>query len=82
MPLEKSTHSAAIATANKESSTIIGWVSAMAAYGAFFVPKSYGTSISLTGSPVLALVTFLVFYATCIFATWWFYARKGAADPC
>jgi len=76
------THSAAIATANKESSTIIGWVSAMAAYGAFFVPKSYGTSISLTGSPLAALFTFLAFYATCVFVTWRFYARKGAADPC
>ena len=76
------THSAAIATANKESSTIIGWVSAIAAYGAFFVPKSYGTSISLTGSPLAALFTFLAFYATCVFVTWRFYARKGAADPC
>ncbi len=72
----------AIKTANKESSTIISWVSAMAAYGAFFVPKSYGTSISLTGSPVLALATFLVFYATCIGVTWFYYSRKNAEVPC
>ncbi len=75
-------HAAAVAAANKESSTVIGFVSAMAAYGAFFVPKSYGTSISLTGSPVSALATFLVFYATCLFIAWWYYARKGAEYPC
>jgi len=75
-------HAAAVAASNKESSTIIAWVSAMAAYGAFFVPKSYGTAISLTGTPLPALFTFLAFYATCLFITWWFYARKGAADPC
>lgn len=75
-------HAAAIATSNKESSTIISWVSAMAAYGAFFVPKSYGTAISLTGTPLPALFTFLAFYASCLFITWWFYARKDAPDPC
>jgi NNP family nitrate/nitrite transporter-like MFS transporter len=79
---EPAVRAKAVAEANKESSTIISWVSAMAAYGAFFVPKSYGTSISLTGSPVLALVTFLVFYATCLGMVYWFYSRKNAADPC
>jgi NNP family nitrate/nitrite transporter-like MFS transporter len=76
------TYQAAIKVANKESSTIIGFVSAMAAYGAFFVPKSYGTSISLTGSPVLALATFLAFYSSCLYITWFYYARKGAEVPC
>jgi NNP family nitrate/nitrite transporter-like MFS transporter len=72
----------AIKTANKESSTIIGFVSAMAAYGAFFVPKSYGTSINLTGTPVAALATFLAFYGTCLYITWHYYARKRAEIPC
>jgi NNP family nitrate/nitrite transporter-like MFS transporter len=79
---EPAVRAKAVTESNKESSTIIGWVSAMAAYGAFFVPKSYGTSISLTGSPILALGTFLTFYASCLFITYWFYARKAAADPC
>ncbi len=72
----------AVKGANKDSSAIIAIVSSMAAYGAFFVPKSYGTSIALTGSPLLALFTFLAFYATCLGVTWWFYARKGAEAPC
>ena len=32
--------------ADKESAAIIGFTSAIAAYGAFFIPKSYGTSIA------------------------------------
>lgn len=71
-----------INASNKQSSTIIAFVSSMAAYGAFFIPKSYGTSIAMTGSPLLALYTFLAFYATCIATTWWFFARKNAETPC
>jgi len=61
----------------KESAAIIGFTSAIAAYGAFFIPKSYGTSISLTGGPQGALMAFLVFYATCAALTWFVYSRKG-----
>ena len=53
------------------------FTSAIAAYGAFFIPKSYGTSISLTGGPQAALWAFLVFYLSCIAITWWFYTRPG-----
>src|SRR5690606_24987044 len=41
--------------AEKESAAIIGFTSAIAAYGAFFIPKGYGTSIALTGGPQAAL---------------------------
>ncbi|MBN8913187.1 MAG: MFS transporter [Rhizobiales bacterium] len=63
--------------ADKESAAIIGFSSAVAAYGAFFIPKSYGTSIAFTGGPQAALWGFLVFYVTCIAITWWVYARRG-----
>jgi len=63
--------------AEKESAAIIGFTSAIAAYGAFFIPKSYGTSIALTGGPQAALWGFLVFYLTCIAITWAFYTRRG-----
>ncbi|MFO1087995.1 MAG: MFS transporter [Hyphomicrobiales bacterium] len=62
---------------DKESAAIIGFTSAIAAYGAFFIPKSFGTSIALTGGASAALYAFLVFYVTCIAATWWFYTRRG-----
>ncbi len=66
-----------IRQAEKESAAIIGFTSAIAAYGAFFIPKSYGTSISMTGGPQGALWAFLIFYATCAAITWFVYSRKG-----
>jgi MFS transporter, NNP family, nitrate/nitrite transporter len=62
---------------DKEAAAIIGFTSAIAAYGAFFIPKSFGTAITLTGSPSLALYGFLLFYISCIAMTWWFYTRPG-----
>ena len=63
--------------ADKESAAIIGFTSAIAAYGAFFIPMSYGTSISFTGGPQAALWAFLAFYISCIGVTWWYYTRPG-----
>ena len=68
--------------AERESAAIIAFTSAIAAYGAFFIPKAYGTSIDLTGAPTGALWGFLVFYAICVVVTWFFYSRKGAPVPC
>jgi MFS transporter, NNP family, nitrate/nitrite transporter len=61
---------------DREAAAIIGFTSAVAAYGAFFIPKSYGTSISVTGSPLAALWCFLVFYLICAAVTWFFYTRR------
>ena len=69
-------------TAERESAAIIAFTSAIAAYGAFFIPKAYGTSISMTGAPNGALWTFLVFYVICLGITWIFYSRKSAPVPC
>jgi len=68
--------------AAKESAAVLGFSSAIAAYGAFFIPKSFGTSIDLVGGPEAALYAFLIFYASCIALTWWFYARNKAEMPC
>ena len=62
---------------DKEAAAIIGFTSAIAAYGAFFIPKSFGTSIALTGGAQAALYGFLAFYVSCIAITWWFYTRPG-----
>ena len=45
---------------------MLGFSGAIGAYGGFFIPKSYGTSIALTGGPEAALYVFIVFYLTCI----------------
>lgn len=67
---------------NLEAGAVLGFASAIGAYGGFFVPKSYGTSIALTGGPEAALLAFVVFYLTCIAITWWHYARRYAPMPC
>jgi NNP family nitrate/nitrite transporter-like MFS transporter len=76
----------AVARATKEGNTeaaaTLGFTAAVAAYGGFFIPKSYGTSITLTGGPEAALYVFIVFYLLCIGVTWWYYARRNAPMPC
>ncbi len=68
--------------AERESAAIVAFTSAVAAYGAFFIPKSYGTSIAMTGGPEAALWGFLIFYATCVGVVWYFYTRRSATVPC
>ena len=67
---------------NTEGAAALGFAAAMAAYGGFFIPKSYGSSIALTGGPEAALWVFVVFYLVCIVVTWWYYARRNAEMPC
>jgi NNP family nitrate/nitrite transporter-like MFS transporter len=67
---------------NTEAAATLGFTAAIAAYGGFFIPKSYGSSISLTGGPEAALYVFIVFYLLCIAVTWWHYARRDAPMPC
>jgi NNP family nitrate/nitrite transporter-like MFS transporter len=67
---------------NTEAAATLGFTAAMAAYGGFFIPKSYGSSIALTGGPEAALYVFIAFYLICISVTWWHYARRHAPMPC
>jgi NNP family nitrate/nitrite transporter-like MFS transporter len=63
---------------DREAAAIIAFTSAIAAYGGFFIPKAYGTSITMTGSPVSALWVFLAFYIVCVGLTFYYYTRPGA----
>ena len=72
----------ALKDGNKEAAAVLGFSGAVGAYGGFFIPKSYGTSISMTDGPEGALYVFIAFYLTCIAVTWWFYARRNASMPC
>jgi NNP family nitrate/nitrite transporter-like MFS transporter len=60
----------------------LGLCSAIGAYGGFFIPKSLGSALALTGGPSAALLCFLAFYASCVAITWWFYARPNAPLSC
>ncbi len=56
---------------------VLGWTSAVAAYGAFIAPRVMGDQIE-AGSPELAMYGFAVFYALCLVVNWWFYLRPNA----
>lgn len=62
---------------NKEQAgPVLGWTSAVAAYGAFYIPKVFGEQITAT-TPEYALYGFAAFYGLCIVINWFFYLRKG-----
>jgi NNP family nitrate/nitrite transporter-like MFS transporter len=75
-------HAHAQREALKEAGAVVGFVSAIAAYGAFFVPRTFGVSVELTGESLWALYAFVAYYAACIGVTWWYYARRGAEVHC
>ncbi|MCI2399621.1 antiporter [Aliiroseovarius subalbicans] len=63
---------------NKEQAgPALGWTAAVAAYGAFIIPKVFGEQLK-AGHPEYALYGFAIFYAVCIAINWWFYLRPGA----
>ncbi|MCF6321469.1 MAG: antiporter [Rhizobiaceae bacterium] len=63
---------------NKEQAgPVLGWTSAVAAYGAFIIPKVFGEQMGL-GTPEYALYGFAAFYTVCIIINWWFYLRPNA----
>ncbi|AQV98845.1 NarK family nitrate/nitrite MFS transporter [Cupriavidus necator] len=72
----------ALQEAGKESAAVLGFSGAIGAYGGFFIPKSFGTSLELTGAADAALYCFIAFYVSCVLVTWWHYARRNAAMPC
>ncbi len=78
----KEAEAQAIKDANKEAAAVLGFSAAIAAYGAFFIPKMFGSSIALTGSADAAFYGFITFYMSCLVVTWWFYSRRNAPMPC
>lgn len=61
----------------QQAGPVLGWTSAVAAYGAFVAPVLIGQQIK-AGTPQYAFYGFSVFYAVCLVLNWWFYLRAGA----
>ena len=67
---------------NKEQAgPVLGWTSAIAAYGAFIIPKVFGQQIA-GGHGEYALYGFAVYYMVCLALNWWYYDRKNAEIKC
>ncbi len=61
----------------EQAGPVLGWTSAVAAYGAFIIPKVLGEQIKAV-TPEHALYGFAAFYMVCIVLNWWFYLRSNA----
>ncbi|HJW12274.1 MAG TPA: MFS transporter [Albitalea sp.] len=61
----------------QQAGPVLGWTSAIAAYGAFIAPVVIGDQIK-AGTPQIAMYGFAVFYALCLVLNWWFYLRANA----
>jgi len=64
-----------------EAGPVLGWTAAVAAYGAFIIPRVFGQQVN-AGTPEFALYGFAIYYFTCLILNWYYYARKGAEIEC
>ncbi|MCG7879326.1 MAG: antiporter [Candidatus Thiodiazotropha endolucinida] len=61
----------------EQAGPALGWTSAVAAYGAFIIPKVFGEQIKLA-TPEVALYGFAIFYFVCLLLNWWYYLGPKA----
>ncbi|KKO46755.1 antiporter [Arsukibacterium ikkense] len=66
----------AVVFPKEQAGPVLGWTSAVAAYGAFYIPQVFGEQIK-AATPEYAMVGFAVFYALCLLINWFFYLRKN-----
>jgi NNP family nitrate/nitrite transporter-like MFS transporter len=56
----------------EKAGPVLGWTAAIAAYGAFIIPKVFGQQIQ-NGTAEVALYGFAVYYGICLILNWWYY---------
>ncbi len=66
----------AVVFPKEQAGPVLGWTSAVAAYGAFYIPQVLGEQIK-AATPEYAMVGFAAFYALCLVLNWSFYLRKS-----
>merc|ERR1711998_95825 len=62
----------------EQAGPVLGWTSAVAAYGAAVFPAVFGAA----PDKALVLYLFALYYFTCLLVNYWFYYRTGAPKPC
>ncbi|MER5422023.1 MFS transporter [Streptosporangium roseum] len=67
----------ALAVGKRDASAAIGIISAIGAFGGFFINRGFGSSIAATGGAGAALAAFAGFYAMCALLTWACYLRTA-----
>lgn len=73
----------ALLRGRREAAAAIGFISAIGAYGGFFINRAFGSSIASTGGAGAAIGSFAAFYGMCFAITWFCYLRTstGATAP-
>ncbi|MCB0825376.1 MAG: NarK/NasA family nitrate transporter [Armatimonadetes bacterium] len=66
----------------RQAGGVIGWTSAIAAYGPFLFSVPIGMLIAKQGHPTMFFMIAGAFFVINLIINWWFYARKGAPSPC
>lgn len=66
----------AVVFPREQAGPVLGWTSAVAAYGAFYIPQVLGEQIK-AATPEYAMVGFAAFYVLCLVLNWFFYLRKN-----
>jgi len=61
----------------EQAGPVLGWTSAVAAYGAFIIPQVFGEQIK-AATPEYALYGFAIFYLVCLLLNWWYYLGPKA----
>ncbi|WP_436759810.1 MFS transporter [Streptosporangium sp. V21-05] len=74
-------HEAAVAVGKRDASAAIGIISAIGAFGGFFINRGFGSSIAGTGGAGAALASFAAFYIVCAVITWACYLRTAGSVP-
>ena len=60
-----------------QAGPVLGWTSAVAAYGSFIAPVVISSQVK-AGTPEVSMYGFAVFYALCLILNWWFYLRRDS----
>lgn len=66
----------------RQAGGVIGWTSAIAAYGPFAFSLILGSVLGSGRNAAPFFVGLAAFYVINIGLNWWFYSRKGAEKPC
>ncbi len=66
----------------RQAGGVIGWTSAIAAYGPFVFSVLFGALIAKSGHGTMFFYGAAVFYAFNLVLNWWYYMRKNAERPC
>ncbi|MCC6758967.1 MAG: NarK/NasA family nitrate transporter [Candidatus Omnitrophica bacterium] len=65
----------------EQAGPVLGWTSAIAAYGAFIIPIVFGQQIK-AGHAEYALYGFTIYYVICLILNWYYYDRKNSGIKC